>query len=186
MFLRTLLALCLTSVSQLAALELSPHYGRMEADGLTKSALYFQDGHKRVFVEPPPGWDCTGGARSAVFRCGKMPRSSILFTLSPTPMLPEDATQRERLDASVLASVPKGTTGAEIVRSSVDPLQINGWRSYQVQVSYLFNSTRFFKSVLFIRLNLQEELQVIVSATEEDFPAVGSAMSVCLNSWHKE
>jgi hypothetical protein len=167
-------------------LDFTPQFTEINADGIPTKAMYFADGEKRVFITPPAGWTCTGGAASALLRNEATARATVVLTLSSVPIFPTDAAKQKAAAEAVLALAPKGAERVALEGETPNPIAINGWTSHQLRIGYDVLETRMQKSVTLIKLNNREELQVIVTAPEKDFRLASSAATWCLNSWHKK
>ncbi len=177
-----MLALCATA----RALDLTPQYVDMDADGLRIKLPSFQDGAKRVFIMPPAGWRIEGSSLRAFLSSDTAPGANVTFLLSPKPMLPKDEAGQKSVGAALLALAEKDSENVKLEAEQPDPLPINGWKTYLLRISYDIAGTRYAKSVMFVRLNDCEELQVFVSGPATQFTKATSAAMTCLRTWHKK
>lgn len=180
-----LFALSLTLLAAARALDLTPQFASLAADGLSLRLPFFQDGAKRVFISPPNGWKIEGSSSRAVLFNDSAPHSSIALMLSPKPMLPTTPAEQKILHDTVLALAGKDAENVTVETETADALPINGWKTFDLRISYDIASTHYLKSVLLVRLNAFEELQVIVSGPQSEFGRAASAAITCLRTWHK-
>jgi hypothetical protein len=181
----TAIFLCLLAAPAWA-LDLTPLHASINADGFQTNTVFFQDGKKRVFIAPPNGWTIDGSSSTAALHNPKYARSSVVIALSPKKMMPADEAAQKTLREAVLGSLPKGSVNAAVQSETVNPLLINGWKSYELTVGYELFEASQIRKVLLVKLNNFEELQVIVAAPQTEFAAAAGAAIKCLNSWHKE
>ena len=175
-----------TLLSAAHALDLTPHYAEVDADGLRVRLPYFQDGSKRVFIAPPDGWKIVGDSAGAVLRSEAAARSSVVFALSPKPLLTTTEDGRKATREAVLALAPKGSEAVRLDTETPDPLTLNGWKTHELRISYDLPDARYVKTVLLVRLNAREELQVVATGPESEFPRAAAAAMTCLRTWHKK
>ncbi len=181
-----LAALTLSLIVHACALDLTPQFDDIDSDGLSVRMPYFQDGAKRVFITPPNGWKIEGSSRRAVLFHDATPRANVALMLSPKPMLPTTEAERKVLRETVLALAGKEAERVEIEAETPDPLPLNGWKTFDIRIAYSVAGERQLKSVMLVRLNAFEELQVVVSGPQTDFGKASSAAMTCLRTWHKQ
>ncbi len=183
----TLLAsLALSLLADARALDLTPQFDSVDADGLSMRMPYFQDGAKRVYIKPPNGWKIEGGSRRAVLFNDAAPHANVAFMLSPKPMLPTTEAERKILRETVLTLAGKDAEKVEVEAETPDPLPLNGWKTFDIRIAYSTSGERHLKSVMFVRLNAFEELQIMVSGPQNEFGKASSAAMTCLRTWHKQ
>jgi hypothetical protein len=168
------------------ALDLTPQYADMDADGLRVRLPYFQDGAKRVFIMPPSGWKIDGSSLRAVLYSDQAPHSNVAIMLSPTPMLPTTDAEMKTVRDAVLALAGKDSENVTLESEKPDPLPINGWKTHELRIAYDISDTHYLKGMLLVRLNAREELQVLISGPAKEFPKAYSAAMTCLRSWFKK
>ena len=178
--------LSLTLLTAARALDLTPQFGNVDADGLQLRMPFFQDGAKRVYIKPPNGWKIEGSSRRAVLFNDSAPHSSIALMLSPQPLLPTTEAERKTLRDTVLALAGKDAESVEVETETPDPLPLNGWKTFDIRIAYATSGARHLKSVMLVRLNAFEELQVVVSGPQNEFGKASSAAMTCLRTWHKQ
>ena len=187
--LKTRLALLLAALSLpvvACALDLTPQFADVDADGLRMRLPYFQDGAKRVFIKPPVGWKIDGNSERANLSCEAAPRSTVTFTLSTKPVLPKNEAERKTLRDAMLALPGKEAMNVTLEADAPDPLPLNGWKTFAFRVSYDMADMRLQKSVMLVKLNAIEELQVTVTGPVQEFAKAAGAAMMCLRTWHKE
>ena len=181
-----IVALWLSLPAASRALDLAPQFAEVDADGLRIRLPYFQDGAKRVFINPPTGWKIEGSSLRAVLFSDLAPHSNVAFSLSQKPMLPTNPDDQKAARTTVLASAGKDAENVTLDAETPDPLPINGWRTFEFRIAYDISDTRFQKSVMLVRLNAIEELQVTVTGPRNEFSKAASAAMTCLRTWHKQ
>ena len=67
-----------------------------------------------------------------------------------------------------------------------DALPLNGWKTFDFRIAFRISGERRLKSVMLVRLNAFEELQVVVSGPQSEFGQASSAAMTCLRTWHKQ
>lgn len=176
----------LAFTNELAAVDFTPQYIDINADGLMVRQLCFKDGPKRIWITPPKGWTLEGEPAVATLRNESTARATVTFTLSPRPLLPGDDPEKQKATReAITAMVPKGAENVAVEGETVNPWAINAWSSYEVKLGYDILGVRFARSVLLIKLNSRDEMQVIVTAPANDYANAAQAATACLQSWHK-
>ena len=178
------LSLALPATSH--ALDLTPQFADLDADGLRMRTPFFHDGAKRVFIKPPNGWKIEGSSQRAVLFSDRTPHSSIALMLSPKPMLPTTEAERKIIRDTVLALAGKDAEKVILEAETPDPLPLNGWKTFDFRIAFTTSGVRQLKSVMLVRLNAFEELQVVVSGPQNEFGQASSAAMTCLRTWHKQ
>ena len=178
------LSFALLTVSH--ALDLTPQFADLDTDGLRMRTPFFHDGAKRVFIKPPNGWKIEGSSRRAVLFSDRVPHSSIALMLSPRPMLPTTEAERKLVRDTVLELAGKDAEKVTLEAETPDPLPLNGWKTFDFRIAYTTSAVRQLKSVMLVRLNAFEELQVVVSGPQSEFGQASSAAMTCLRTWHKQ
>ena len=168
------------------ALDLTPQFADVDADGLRMKLPYFQDGAKRVFIKPPAGWKIDGNSECANLASEAAPHSTVTFTLSAKPVLPKTEAERKALRDAMLALPGKEAANVTLEADAPDPLPLNGWKTFEFRVSYDLGDTHFQKSVLLVKLNAIEELRVTVTGPAQEFAKAAGAAMMCLRTWHKQ
>jgi len=158
----------------------------MDADGLVIKLPYFQDGPKRVFIKPPAGWKIDGNVERANFSSESAPHCTVTFTLSAKPVLPRNEADRKVLRDAMLALPGKEAANVTLDADTIDPLPLNGWKTFEFRISYDLSNVRYQKSVLLVRLNAIEELRVTVTGPVQEFTKASGAAMMCLRTWHKQ
>ena len=179
-----LAALSLTAAAR--ALDLTPRFADVDADGLSITLPYFQDGQKRVFIKPPVGWKIAGNSERANLSSETAPRSTVTFTLSAKPVFPNSEAERKSLRDVMLTLPGKEAANVTLESDTRDPLPLNGWKTFEFRVSYDVSDVHFQKSILLVRLNAIEELRITVTGPEQEFAKAAGAAMACLRSWHKQ
>ena len=177
-------ALSLTAAAR--ALDLTPQFADVDADGLVMKLPYFQDGPKRVFIKPPAGWKIDGNSERANLSSEAAPHSTVTFTLSAKPVLPKSEAERKTLREAMLTLPGKEAANVMLEADTLDPLPLNGWKTIEFRVSYDLADKRFQKSVLLVKLNAIEELRVTVTGPAQEFAKAAGAAMMCLRTWHKQ
>lgn len=182
----TLLLAALSLTAAARALDLTPHFADMDADGLLIRLPYFQDGAKRVFIKPPEGWKIDGNSERANLSSESAPHSTVTFTLSAKPALPGNESERKTLRDAMLALPGKEAANVTLEADTPNPFPLNGWKTFEFRVSYDMSAVHFQKSILLVRLNAIEELRITVTAPAQEYAKAAGAAMACLRSWHKQ
>ncbi len=182
----TLLLAALALPLAALALDLTPKFADMDSDGLVIKLPYFQDGAKRVFIKPPEGWKIDGNFECANLSSESAPRSTVTFTLSAKPILPNNESERRALRDAMLALPGKEAANVTLEADAPDPLPLNGWKTFEFRVAYDLGDKHFQKSILLVKLNAIEELRITVTGPVLEYPKAAGAAMACLRSWHKQ
>jgi hypothetical protein len=177
------LAWCATSLHA-PAVDLTPRFVDTFVDGVTTHRLYFADGDQKIGLSVNHETTAEAGAGGTVFRFPKF--SDILFVLKHSPMSADQAFEGVTLDRYREAAhrlLPPGAQNITDLGEEPDPITINRWRSYRF--TYTCESTGFIRkqTVTFLNISAEEQLVLIVSSIEQNFPEAAARSWQIIRSW---
>jgi hypothetical protein len=175
---------CLMIGSARAELQLNPTLSEFTLDGAKLARLVFSDGSGRgIFYSPPRGWEYSGSSSKLILRPTNKQKAeaTISRVTLPQPTEFDDATVK-RLTEDALASVPKGSSNAQLVSAEKSPLRIDRKETLLVIVSYDFYHESFSRSILFLN-RPGEQLRFQLTCLQADFPALQKAFLGSQYSW---
>ena len=167
-----------------AALDFTPRFATIKADGLPVRSLYLQNGPLRAFMRAPSAWEINGGAGGLVMINLKLPNSRVDFRTS-TVHLPEQITEDwiKTMSPAVVRTAPAGSTNAKLVAAKANAMAVNGWRSFEFTLAYEAFGVRYMRSILLLTLRSKESVELVSVAREQDFGTVRQAGVSLLESW---
>ena len=179
----TAVALCATAL-RAGAVDLTPRFVDTFTDGITTHRLYFTDGDQKIGLSINHETKVEAGLGGTVFRFPKF--SDILFILKHSPMASDQAFEGVTLDRYREAArrlLPPGAQDISMIGEEPDPITINRWRSYRF--TYSCQSTGFLRrqSVTFLNISADEQLVLVVTATEQNFPEAAARSWQIIRSW---
>jgi hypothetical protein len=177
------LAVCATAIPA-AAVDLTPRFVDTFSDGVTVHRLYFADGDQKIGLSINHETTVEAGAGGTVFRFPKF--EDILFILKHSPMSADQAFEGVTLDRYREAArrlLPPGAKNTETLGEEPDPITINRWRSFRF--AYSFESTGYLRkmTVTFLNISADEQLVLIVSGSEQNFPEAAARSWQIIRSW---
>lgn len=185
-FLRANLALlAVVIVPSVFAIDFSPQYADSVQDGFPVRRMYFSEGSQRIYLALPKDWRVSGNSQGGVFTPGDIPQATI--TLENSALNGQVAFDEKGLETyrqAVKALIPTGATEAQIEFERTNEIGINGWTSFEMEVTYHQFGQTFSKSVLFINLDQKRQLRFRVDARKENFEKVYGQARAALGSWY--
>jgi hypothetical protein len=159
------LAVCATAIPA-AAVDLTPRFVDTFSDGVTVHRLYFADGDQKIGLSINHETTVEAGAGGTVFRFPKF----------------EDMTL-DRYREAARRLLPPGAKNTETLGEEPDPITINRWRSFRF--AYSFESTGYLRkmTVTFLNISADEQLVLIVSGSEQNFPEAAARSWQIIRSW---
>ena len=171
----------------LRALDLTPHFEEIEDDGIAPvHRLFFNDGEKKVYLVPSKTWTVEGVASEAIFKPGLDSESMVKFSLSRGAPLIFNENGIAACHARVQGLLREGAKNYILVEEVKNPYSIKQWDSYQIVGRYNFYGIWMMIEVIFIDLDPQQLLTVLISGPETEFDKVNKETKKLLLSWIKE
>lgn len=176
----------LLPVAAPAAVDFTPRFVEITNDGYTTRALSLRRDAQTVFLTTPPSWTVSGNPASLTLVCPDIPQAQIVLgaptVLPPPPTAEFDPKWVEEARAKLLKSLPKEAVDTT-VENHPQPINFNGWKTYELTVNYNYFGDRLQKSVCFIRLRTGESVELTALARKGNFEQVhGFAMQMA-GSW---
>ena len=168
----------------LASLDLSPQQETFDLDGMKMSQLAFNTGGKaRATYQPPFAWKCSGGRDYLELHPDGMAQVKARVSKSPaSPEVTFDAAGCKRLTEKVITSLPEGSDQIEVLAEELNPLQIDGKRTFLVELSYVYYGERFACYSLFLD-RVPEMLTFRLNCRESNYQALRAEFHRSLYSW---
>jgi hypothetical protein len=79
--------------------------------------------------------------------------------------------------------LPPGVTGIKATEETASPITINRWRSFRFVFLYDASGTMEKRSVTFLSLNADDQLVLVTTAHELDFPEAADRSWQIIRSW---
>ncbi len=175
---------CLLAPAVLASLDLSPQQETFDLDGIKMSQLAFSNGGKtKATYQPPFAWKCSGGRDYLELHPEGTAQVKARVSKSPaSPDISFDAGGGKRLTEKVIASLPEGSEQVKVLSEELNPLQIDGKRTYLVELSYVYYGERFACYSLFLD-RVPEMLTFRLNCRESNYQALRAEFHRSLYSW---
>ncbi|MDB6150369.1 MAG: hypothetical protein JWQ44_1817 [Chthoniobacter sp.] len=167
-----------------AALDLTPRFIDTFADGITFHRLYFSDGEKKFVLSLNRETEVTAEGNGALFRFTKLKEAKFLLSrsrLSPSDVFEGAALERYREGAKRLMPA----RGVTILEEVLNPLPINGWKSFRLTLSGEVNGQKYLQSVTFVNLNDSDQVVLVTIAPERSFPEAADRSFQIFRTWQE-
>ena len=165
-----LLATILLPQIGFSSIDLTPRYTDMFADGIVLHRLYFTDGQKKFVVSLNRETEVSADAGGVLFRFPKFPE--ITFSMARSRLSPDDKFEGatlERYRESAKRLLPVLARSSVILEEALNPLPVNGWKSFRVVLTCEVGATHYFQSVTFLNLNETDQIVLVTGSPEKDF-----------------
>jgi hypothetical protein len=167
-------------------LDLTPQYKAIELGEAVIHRVHFRDGDKEFAVTINADTEISGGANHAVFRFKTISMAEMSLrqsTIKPAvPFSPEYLPNYK-----IVARQQLGAT-AQIVAEAApefDVLPINGWKSCRFNFTTKQPGLVFKTEVTFLNLNSEQQIIIVTTSKESDFPEVQARVHKIMNRWHQ-
>jgi hypothetical protein len=177
------LAVCVPAL-RASAVDLTPRFVDTFVDGVTTHRLYFADGDQKIGLSINRETTVEAGAGGTVFRFPKF--SDILFILKHSPMSADQAFEGvtlERYREAARRLLPPGAQNIQALGEEPDPITINSWRSYRFTYSCESTGSLRKQTITFLNISAEEQLVLIVTAIEQNFPEAAARSWQIIRSW---
>ena len=177
------LALCATAL-RAPAVDLTPRFTDTFVDGVTTHRLYFADNGQKIGLSINRETTVEAGAGGTVFRFPKF--SDIIFILKHSPMSADQTFEGVTLDRYREAArrlLPPGAQDITVLAEELDPITINDWHSLRFTYSCVSTGAPRKQTVTFLNISPEEQLVLIVTATEQNFPEAAARSWQIIRSW---
>jgi hypothetical protein len=157
-------------LTEVCALDLTPHAVTTAYNNLRSTRYFFDDGGKSMAFRIDNNMTVKGGSSSAAFKFSDLRNAEMQIRKSPktpeTLFVGKDL-EAYRTDARV--ALPEGASEVQIERENAAAIPINGWTSYQFILRYKLFGASYRRSVTFLNYNKVEQLIIDVSAPDSTF-----------------
>ena len=148
-------------------LDLTPHPGFRELEGIQIPIVELADGASKVTFQPPTGWKCEGGPR-------------LLKLTPPDPAerrveLRLDAATEPDLDLWCRELLPRLATQVALAGQAASPFTLHGQPSSEYTYTYAFQSRLYTTSIACVERSPGQRLALVVTASPENFKATHEA-----------
>lgn len=188
---RSLLGLCALwfMLGAAHALDLTPRHGlRQGNEGAPTPVLRFSDGQDWISLQPPLGWQASGGGRSLTFFTPDPMSWTRLLVVGRNPAGERASANAEPEDLQAWARrfVPSGAVNVQFVKMIPSPFTVGT----QATTEFLFTCTLHgFPVSLSISVSdfsSKERLVMLVAAEPESFSQIRQQAMACMFSWSRE
>ena len=149
------------------ALDLTPRLGSGELEGIKIPLIEITDGTAKVSLQPPVGWQVTGG--KTLLRFAPPTRGEIIVELRIHDLKALDQTTPEDLEKWCRKFLPSTCTQVALARESASPFTLRGLPSHEYTYTYAFQAHGFTASIAVIDLSPDQRLSLLVIAYPENF-----------------
>ena len=182
----TLLCLLALPLFRAAAIDLTPRWTDTTIDGIPQRHLYFADGSQKFLLSIDKETEVSARYGGADFRFPKFPDIDLIVMPSSfTPNIPFDETKLDEYRNAAKKLLPASAHTPEIKEEKSNPLPINNWKSFRVELHFTMNSRAFIQTVTFLNLNERDQILVVTSAPEKDWNEAGERSWQIVRSWQE-
>lgn len=167
-------------------LDLTPRHVAIQMGEAVIHRVHFRDGDKHFAVTINSDVEILGAANSAIFRFKTIPLAEMSLrqsTIKPTvPFSPEALTDYQRVARQQLGAT------AEIIAEAApefDVLPTNGWKSCRLNFTTKQPGFAFKTDVTFLNLNSEQQIIIVTTSKETDFPEVQARARKIMTRWHE-
>jgi hypothetical protein len=178
-----LLALGALSAS---ALELSPRFMNMTADGITIRRPYFADGSKKYSVTLNGETELIPYEDGALFRFVKLNHAEM--RLRPSSFSVETKFEGEALERYQEAArklLPQYAEEVVLEQQTPNPLTMNDWKSHRFIYKYKTTAGEIRESITFLNITPNAQVIVQVYAMDKDFVDASERAYDIIRRWHE-
>lgn len=148
-------------------LDLTPHAGFRELEGIQIPIIEFADGAGKVTFQPPTGWKCEGGPR-------------LLRLTPPDPgerrvEIRLDAATEPDLDRWCRKLLPVLATRIALAAEAASPFTLRALPGRENTYTYAYQSRLCTTSIACVELSPGQRLALVVTASPENFKATHEA-----------
>ena len=182
----SLLSLLALPVLQASAIDLTPRWIDTAIDGVPKRQLYFADGTKKFMLSIDTETEVNARAGGAGFRFPKFP--DIEFLMMPSRFTANDAFDETRLPEyreAALKLLPARGHKSEITAEKVNPIPINGWKSFRAVIRFTMDSRICVQEVTFLNINERDQIVIVTAAPERDWNEADQRSWQITRSWQE-
>ncbi len=167
-----------------AELDLSPRLKPYELEGIKLSQLAFANGtSKEATYEPPANWKYSGGRDYLDLLPQNLAQAKARITKWPTPpALVFDPESCKDLQQKIVAMLPEGSEQVKIQSEEINPLEIDGSKTYLVELSYVFYGEKYASYSLLLARQ-PEPLCFRLTCREADYEKLREVFRRSLYSW---
>lgn len=179
-----LVGLMVVAASSKAAVEFTPRYADILADGVPQHSLYLQDGPLKAFLRIPSKWDVKDEAGTLCLT--SLEHSSARVDIRKSAVhLPAaiDDDWIKLITPQLIKSLPPGAEKAFVLETKVNPILVLSWKSFEFQISYEIAGAKFLRSICFISLHTGDSAEMLTSGQETDVGPARAAGFAMLSSW---
>ena len=168
----------------LQALDLTPHFEEIDGDGIEAlRKLVFLDGKKKVYLDLSKTWMVEGGPAEVTFQPGKLTTTMVVFKMTHGTSLAFDEKTIDDCRGRIKGFLKEGAKDFIILDETKAPYAIKAWDSYQIVGRYNFYGVWMKVGVIFINLDANQQLTVVITGTDTEFNPVAAATKELLMSW---
>ena len=173
--------------ARLPAIDFTPRMADSVEDGVPMRRMYFTDKAQRIYYRPLPGWSRYGDAQGATFR-PKDSSDEVRIQNAPASnaSIPFDAQGLKTFREIGYTLLPPGVKEVNELWEAVNPVVLQGWTSFEIGFDYVANGQHFCRSILFINLDAQRQIQFIVDSTPAHFSPLYQGAYRTLASWFQQ
>ncbi len=182
----TLLSLLALPVFHAGAIDLTPRWTDTTIDGIPQRHLYFADGSQKFLLSIDKETEVAPRYGGANFRFPKFPDVDLIVMPSSfTPNVPFDETKLDEYRDAAKKLLPASARTAEIKVEKANPLPINNWKSFLMELHFTMNSRAYIQTVTFLNLNERDQIVLVTSAPEKDWNEAGERSWQIVRSWQE-
>ena len=170
----------------LGGVDLTPRYHTIDLGGVQVQRVHFHDGEKQFAVTINPEVEIQRVQNGAVFRFKPFSMADMILRQSGiSPAVPFSG---EKLPDYRRAAREQLGAAAEIVSEGepeFDVLPIHGWKSCRFNFTTKHAGYQVKTDVTFLNLSADQQIVIVTSSKEKDFPEVQVRAHKIMSRWHE-
>lgn len=182
----TLSLLLATGALSAFALDLSPSYINMQADGITIRRPYFSDAGKKYAITMDSETELKSYDDGALFTFIKFSHAEMRLRPSSFSVeekfVPDTLARYEEAARKLLPQIAENVTLIEQVKN---PWPINRWQSHRFVFKYTTAAGEAHESITFLNITPIQQVIVQMYASARDFQDVAARGSDIIRRWHE-
>lgn len=157
-------------LSQVNAIDLTPHEVATSNDGPPGKRYFFQDASKRLGFRMDDKMTASGANDSASFRFSDLQTATMKLLKSPLkPELLLDSRNAESFQTTARTFLPRDAKEVRMEEDKPGAIAINGWTSRQFIFSYTMFSIPYRRSITFLNYSEKEQIILDIGAAASDY-----------------
>jgi hypothetical protein len=168
------------------ALDLTPRFVTVQADGVAVSRPYFQDGGKKFAVTLDTETEVAAIEGGVIFRFTKLRQADMRLLPSSFDVSTRfEGESLARYETAARAMLPAAARDVTVEERTVNPWPINDWEGFRVTFSYRSAAGAIRESIVFLNITPAQQVVVRIASPAKDFPDASQRAFDTIRRWHE-